>query len=240
MAAYDAFAEYYDRNWAIPFSREVLPVLDRLLLSRMPADARLLSVCCGTGRIERLLTERGCQVTGVDISSGMLQLARRNAPRAEFLQADVRQMALPATFHGAYSTYHALNHLTTPAGLQDALWNVCAALVGGGVFVFDMNMDEGYQPDLDMAVAGPHSALLRTGSYDPQTKMARLDLCVAWVGPDKVARRVEQTLWERCYSEGEIRAALEEAGFHDIRSFDAVRELGMKEGGGRRFFTAAR
>src|SRR4051812_41229736 len=60
------------------------------LIERLPAGARVLDVGCGTGLPSgRRLVDAGLQVTGIDISEEMLQLARCNVPGAELLRLDV-------------------------------------------------------------------------------------------------------------------------------------------------------
>jgi SAM-dependent methyltransferase len=60
-----------------------------LLLDRLPDGARILDVGCGTGLpTARQLVAAGCEVTGIDISRVMLDLARRNVPGATFMHRD--------------------------------------------------------------------------------------------------------------------------------------------------------
>ena len=47
---YDPFARIYNRHWGADYRIEVLPVVKRLLLARIPAGANVLDVCCGTGQ----------------------------------------------------------------------------------------------------------------------------------------------------------------------------------------------
>jgi len=82
-AGFDAIGARYD---------EVFPHKDgqvragELLLDRLPAGARVLDVGCGTGLpTGRQLVAGGCEVTGIDISPVMLDLARRNVPQATFV-----------------------------------------------------------------------------------------------------------------------------------------------------------
>jgi ubiquinone/menaquinone biosynthesis C-methylase UbiE len=49
----------------------------RTLLDRVPSSQRVLDVACGTGRFLEELADRGYQVTGVDVSPHMLDVARR-------------------------------------------------------------------------------------------------------------------------------------------------------------------
>ncbi|MGA8115568.1 MAG: class I SAM-dependent methyltransferase [Actinocatenispora sp.] len=86
-AGFDAIGARYD---------EVFPHKDgqvyagELLLRRIPPAARVLDVGCGTGLpTAAQLVAAGCQVTGIDISPVMLELAVHNVPEATFLPADV-------------------------------------------------------------------------------------------------------------------------------------------------------
>jgi SAM-dependent methyltransferase len=47
-------------------------------LSAIPKGSRVLDLPCGTGRLTRLLVERGYRVTGADVSEAMLARAREN------------------------------------------------------------------------------------------------------------------------------------------------------------------
>jgi 2-polyprenyl-3-methyl-5-hydroxy-6-metoxy-1,4-benzoquinol methylase len=60
------------------------------LIERLRPGARVLDVGCGTGvPTARQLADAGCDVTGIDVSEGVLELARREVPEATFLRLDV-------------------------------------------------------------------------------------------------------------------------------------------------------
>jgi ubiquinone/menaquinone biosynthesis C-methylase UbiE len=65
-------------------------------LTELPPRARVLDVGCGTGRPSaELLAAAGHEVTGRDISSGMIEIARAQVPGARFEVADLRTLAFP-------------------------------------------------------------------------------------------------------------------------------------------------
>ena len=141
---YVAFAWAYNRYWGSMFMDRALPALERLVFTHLPRGASVLDVGCGTGQLAGVLLSRGFRVTGLDRSAEMIRFARENAPGATFLVADARSFRLPRAFHAALSTFDTLNHIPSLEELAATFCNVHAALVPGGLFLFDLNMEEGY------------------------------------------------------------------------------------------------
>jgi ubiquinone/menaquinone biosynthesis C-methylase UbiE len=94
---FDPVAQSYD-DW---YSRPVGQMYDLLekraiakLLPNPTSRDRLLEIGCGTGHWSAFFAKQGFRVTGLDISSRMLAIARRKQiPRAKFCQANAT--ALP-------------------------------------------------------------------------------------------------------------------------------------------------
>lgn len=90
--AFDAIGQHYDD--AFPHKDGQLAA-GRRLAEALPPGSRVLDVGCGTGLpTTRQLIDAGHRVLGIDLSSGMLDLARKNvpAPDAEFRRADLAQL----------------------------------------------------------------------------------------------------------------------------------------------------
>jgi ubiquinone/menaquinone biosynthesis C-methylase UbiE len=79
--------------------RERLTAAERALLRQVPAGAkRAMDVGCGDGVITRALAMRGVNVLGVDVSRGMLDLARERTPPSlsvEYRLLDIMAGDLP-------------------------------------------------------------------------------------------------------------------------------------------------
>jgi cyclopropane fatty-acyl-phospholipid synthase-like methyltransferase len=74
--------------------------------------ASVLDLGCGTGvPVMRYLLSQGMRVTGVDASYRMLEIAGRNFPSADFVQADMRQLSLGRKFD-AIIAWHSFFHLS--------------------------------------------------------------------------------------------------------------------------------
>ncbi len=79
----------------------------------LPAHGRVLDIGCGCGvPLAAQLIERGHVLTGIDASARMIELCRLRHPQAQWLCADMRQLALPARFDGliAWDSFFHLDH----------------------------------------------------------------------------------------------------------------------------------
>lgn len=77
---FDRTADRYEREL---FTLNTLPEVDFIMEElKLAAASSVLDIGCGTGRHAIELARRGLKVTGVDISSGMLAVARKNAAKA--------------------------------------------------------------------------------------------------------------------------------------------------------------
>jgi SAM-dependent methyltransferase len=237
---YDDFAWFYNHYWgAVTAHPPMLDVLDRALFSHLPTDAKVLDICCGTGQLAAVLAKRGFTVTGIDGSARQLEYARRNAPGCEFIHADARDFELPDVFDAALSVYDSLNHIMTLEDLERCFRNVCNSLTPGGPFLFDLNMEEGLLKRWkgSNAHAEEGNAFIMMFFYDAEEKIARAEVTMF---------RLEEGIWLRsdidffqtAYSEEEVTGALRNAGFSDISTYNASRELGQPMGEGRIFFLA--
>lgn len=219
QSPYDAFAATYNRHWGDEFAPRVFPIVEQLVLRQLPAGARILDLCCGTGQFAGTLTGLGYRVTGVDGASEMLHYARLNAPAAKFIQADARDFRLPGKFAAVVSVFDSLNHVLTIEELDDVFARVHAVLQPGGYFFFDLNMAAAYYltwNDNFGIVEDDLVCIVRT-EWDGKSRRARFDATI-FNTPDGW-QRVDLTIHQKCYAAGEITAALETAGFTDIAGY---------------------
>ena len=95
---------------------------------------------CGSGILTRDLIGSGYDVLGVDPSPAMLQIARRRAPAATFVQRRAEDIELP-TCVAVVATGEAITYLsvrTAPtAHIRQHIRRLSVALARGGLFIFD-------------------------------------------------------------------------------------------------------
>jgi SAM-dependent methyltransferase len=234
---YDSLAWIYNRTVADSYARQMLPVLQQHLLRHLSPGAHLLDLCCGCGHIARLLLDHGFQVTGVDISPGMIGFARRNAPQARLLIADARQLGIRAAFQGLVSTFNSLNHIMTQEELTMVLGQAAAALVPGGCLFIDLTVSEGYHPPSGnlRAVVEDDLAYILRYEYDSETRVCACHFTAFSKGREW--QRDDVTHLRRIYSTREVCAALRAAGLVAVEAHDAT-SLGKADAPGQAHFFA--
>lgn len=105
---------------------------------------RVLDLGCGTGCLTAALAARGYETVGIDVSEGMLEVARQRAEKlglgnASFAPGDMRGFTVRPKCDAAVCTMDGINHLIRTADLTDCLRAVRGALKHGGLFLFDVN-----------------------------------------------------------------------------------------------------
>lgn len=115
IQSYDRTAESYaQRTSAIQLPEQC----ERFIEFLATPNGRILDLGCGPGRDTLFYQSQGYRVTGVDLSMGMLQEARRRVPGGQFIQADMRQLPLPdRRFNGLWASASLLHLPKQSAGL---------------------------------------------------------------------------------------------------------------------------
>ena len=137
-AAFDRIGERYDE--AFPHKEGQIEA-GAWLVERLWPGARVLDVGCGTGLpTARQLADAGCDVTGIDISDGMLHLARRDVPEATFHQLDVVDLPAKGMEEGDFDAIVAFFSLLmlTRDEIPMTLRKIRTLLTPGGYFLLSM------------------------------------------------------------------------------------------------------
>ncbi|BBA98520.1 hypothetical protein RVR_4729 [Actinacidiphila reveromycinica] len=145
--AYDATAPFYDLLSQGDDYTVFGNILETLIKRADPPGTRLLDAGCGTGRSTVAFAERGFDPVGVDISAGMIDVARTKYADTG-IGFHVHDLRLPFTAEGTYDVVLCMsdivNYLADPAHLTEALASIGSVMRPGGVLVFDANTGRGY------------------------------------------------------------------------------------------------
>ena len=104
-------------------------------------DARILELCCGTGRLTLPIAKDGYDISGVDYTASMLHQAKMKAAEAglriNFIQADIRTLDLQKKYDLIFIPFNSIHHLYKNEDLFDALKVVRNHLKEKGLFLLD-------------------------------------------------------------------------------------------------------
>lgn len=240
MTDFDLIAEHYAQRWGAQYAQVAVRPLLSLLNDACPPPARLLDVCCGAGNMAALLAHAGFTVDGFDIAPRMVQTAAQVAPAGRFWVADACAVTLPPTYDVAISTYNSLNHLLSEDQLTRALSGVAAALRPGGLFVFDLNTAQAAQSNWNgvFAEVTDDEVCVVRAELDDVTATAISAVTLIRRSSDGW-NRIDTQLRQRLFSDGQVTAALDAAGFVSWQCFDGATDLGEPAMSGRVFYRAA-
>ncbi len=236
---YNKFSQDYDRfvNWQNRLAFELPFLLTQLegVTPQPGAPLRVLDAACGTGQHVIALAKKGLDVTGADLSSEMIAVARANASAAglDLRFEPVGFGSLAKTFGaGSFGAIlclgNSLPHLLTPAGLADALRDFANCLTPGGMLIIqNRNFDavlasRSRWMEPETHVEGNHEWVFQR-FYDFETDNSiRFNIVTLTrkAGSDWQASLTATHL--RPQKQQELAAALTAAGFSGIQSYGSL------------------
>jgi SAM-dependent methyltransferase len=142
MKDYDSFAPFYDL--AMGDREDVAVTLRKLLRRYHPKAKTLLEFGCGSGSLLRVLTKH-YQCCGVDLSAGMIKVARKKVPAAALSVADITRVQLRKRFDVVLCAFDTINHIVQFSDWRRVFQRACEHLDPEGVFIFDINTERKLQ-----------------------------------------------------------------------------------------------
>jgi len=229
FSAYDPFAWMYNKHWGNSFLPIVMPILENLVLRKLPRNARILDLCCGTGQMARQLKTMGYRITGIDGSSEMLHYARENATGIEFLQADARFFHTPGKYHAVISVFDSLNHIMTLTELKSVFSCVYNNLLNKGYFMFDLNTEAGYLYEWngDFNIVEDDHVCVVSNNFRASNRVATFDATIFRL-KDGSWYRNDIILYQKCHSPARVKSALKAVGFIDIEAYGFDWQSGIR------------
>ncbi len=135
----DDTASVYDDDAVDMFRPEVVdPAVD--LLAELAGDGRALELAIGTGRIGIPLLRRGVRVSGIELSTAMVERLRAKVGEDELsvVVGDMAGTRVSGEFSLVYLVFNTITNLRTQAEQVACLRNAAAHLVPGGCFVVEV------------------------------------------------------------------------------------------------------
>jgi ubiquinone/menaquinone biosynthesis C-methylase UbiE len=145
IESYNKYAsEYYDNI-------NILPHLNWLneFCQYLGFNSEVLDLGCGFGKDSKYFIERGFNVTGIDLSAKLLEIAKKEVPRANFLLMDIRDLRfMENSFSGIWASASLLH--IPKIDIQKTLDSLRAVLKKNGVIYISLKEGTGEYFEADM------------------------------------------------------------------------------------------
>jgi SAM-dependent methyltransferase len=248
---FDVYAHFYDLDYG-----ELDDDLFMIEQFAARCGSPILELACGTGRVLLPLARQGYQVTGVDISAAMLNIARGKLvsegleKRANLVEQDIRQLTLDRGFNLAFIAINSFSHLLTTTDQLSALAAIRQHLNPGGLLLIDLfNQDMSQLLDfrgqlvLDKIMHDPdngHDLIkLRSETVDLAQQIIHVTFIVDDVDPKGHVQRTVFPFSMRYFFRGEVELLLSYAGF-EIKAVYGSYDLDEFSGESDRMIAVAR
>jgi ubiquinone/menaquinone biosynthesis C-methylase UbiE len=133
---YDRIADRY-AEWASSVHITTYNKYKRFLFEALPPLAEVLELGCGSGIPITQELAKHFTVTGVDISSNTIALARQNVPDAKFIHSDMTKLDFSSERFDAVLAFYSIIHV--PRKEQPVLLRkISSWLRPGGLFIATM------------------------------------------------------------------------------------------------------
>jgi len=197
-------------------------------------DARILELCCGTGRLTLPIAKDGYDITGVDYTPTMLAQAKSKACEAgvdiRYIEADIRTLDLQEKYDLIFIPFNSIHHLYKNEDLFKAFRVVKDHLKDGGLFLLDCfnpnirYIAEGEKGEKEIAAYttddGREVMIKQKMRYEDKTQINRIE----WHYFINGEFHSIQNLDMRMFFPQELDSYLQWSGFHIIHKYGGFEE----------------
>ena len=187
----------------------------------------VLDLACGTGKITFALRDLGYDMTGVDLSSDMLSVAKdysyeKGINNILWLCQDMREFELYGTVDACVCCLDSINYLTKLKDVEACFKTVHNYLIPNGVFIFDINTPYQFE-----TVYGDNAYILESegslcawqNEYNKKTKICKFYLSIFEECENGSYERSDEMQIERSYTCAQISALLKKCGFELLQVY---------------------
>ncbi|MBF0779218.1 class I SAM-dependent DNA methyltransferase [Streptococcus cuniculi] len=242
MATYETFASVYD---AIMDDGLYEQWTDFSLRHFPKGKKKLLELACGTGIQSIRFKEAGFDVTGLDLSRDMLDLATKRAQEAgltiPFLEGNMLDLSNLERFDMVTCYSDSICYMEDEIEVGQVFQEVYQHLNEGGVFLFDVHstyqMDEVFPGYSYHENAEDFAFVWDTYADEPPHSIVH-ELTFFIQEADGRFSRVDEIHEERTYDLLTYDVLLEQAGFKNVKIYADFEDKEPRETSARWFFVA--
>lgn len=172
-SAYDVVAESYARM--LPDASMEAPE-DRGMIEAFAAHVnggstrQVVDAGCGAGRMARLLSSLGAGVSGIDVSAGMVEVARRTSPGLSFEVAELSNLPFGDMALGGVFAWYSIIH-SRPGDLPQVFAEFHRVLAPGGYAMLSFQVGEGPR---HLSRAYGHDVSMEAHLFTPEVVIEQL------------------------------------------------------------------
>lgn len=177
-----------------------------------------MDLACGTGVLCRILKDNGMEASGMDFSSGMIDIARGSNPDIPFFVADMITFRPEERFDLVTCTGDAVNHIGDLQDVEKIFQNVYAYLSPGGYFVFDILNENEVSTSEPFEMDWQEDTRVWFQMTRPGENRVNLKVRVF----EKDELKLEENIRETIHDPDAICALLKKCGFTVLRCADSL------------------
>ena len=179
-----------------------------------------IDLACGTGILCEILQKSGIQASGMDLSTGMIEIARERNPGISYDVADMITYCPDKQFDLVTCTGDALNHIRELSDIANIFRNVYAYTSPGGYFVFDILNEREVSSSEPFEMDFTDTVKVWFQMTRPGEKQVNLKIRVNENG----SLSFEENIRETVHDPAEICALLQGCGFTVVSCADRLLE----------------
>lgn len=225
MTIFGLYSKYYDLLYRDKNYLSEVNYIDRLIKKFGEKSVHeLLDIGCGTGTHAEYLVKKGYNVTGIDISKEMIEIAnKKKLKNSTFLVGNAVKFNLKKKFDTVLSLFHVIDYHIDDNDLESSINSVVKHLKPGGLFIFDFWYGPCVLSDLpklkSKELEDRNHQVIRLTVPDFYPSQNRVDVNYQIAVLDKKTRKHEifkETHKVRYFFKPEIQKLLEKFGFEVV------------------------